>query len=86
MRFSDKTHRVPPSRCTACGKLNDSAGGVNTSPEPGDYVLCIGCGHLMAYADDMSLRNLTNEEAREAAGSKRIKAVRAAILKLRANG
>lgn len=31
-------------------------------PSPGDFTVCIGCGHLHAYDDDMTLRELTTRE------------------------
>ena len=65
---------VPVSRCTNCGWECDDATGVATenNPSPGDFAVCIDCGHLMAYADDLSLRNLTDAEVIEAAGNKEI--------------
>lgn len=32
------------------------------APSPGDFTVCIGCGHLHAYDDDMKLRELTTRE------------------------
>jgi hypothetical protein len=34
-------------------------------PQPGDIALCINCCHVMAYADDMTLRDLTEMEIAE---------------------
>jgi hypothetical protein len=44
----------------------------NSTPGPGDITLCIYCGHIMAFADDLTLRELTNEEIYEVAGDERI--------------
>jgi len=47
-------------------------------PASGDVTVCLYCGHIMAFAEDLSLRELTNEEAREVAGDKRILAIQRA--------
>ena len=41
-------------------------------PKPGDITLCIYCGHIMAFADDMGFRELTGEEMHAIAGDERI--------------
>jgi len=41
-------------------------------PSPGDVTLCIGCGHIMAFADDLSFRELTDQEIVAVAGDQRI--------------
>jgi hypothetical protein len=35
----------------------------DAEPAPGDHAVCLNCGHLMAFADDMSFRELTSDEA-----------------------
>ena len=62
-------HVVPDSACTACGKVLDRAmteGG--RGPGPGDFTICLTCGHLMVFGDDMALRDPTRDEMREMAG------------------
>lgn len=34
-------------------------------PAPGDCTICIHCGYLMAYTDDLTFRELTDEELAE---------------------
>ncbi len=34
-------------------------------PEPGDVTICIGCGYLMTFNDDLTFRELTEEELLE---------------------
>jgi Zn ribbon nucleic-acid-binding protein len=67
---------VPESRCTACGHLMNAANVVSEDgqgiPEPGDITVCIQCGHLMAFGDELRLRDLTDEEAKEIVGDERI--------------
>lgn len=72
--------RVPMSECLGCGKRMDGATGVDhrSRPKPGHITICIGCGHLMAFADDMRLRNLTDAEMYEIAGDPRLIAVQRA--------
>jgi transcription elongation factor Elf1 len=74
-------HRLPRQpTCPSCGKLLDGAAGVATDarPEPGDVSVCVYCGHLMAFADDLTLRELTAAEMHEIAGDERILAVQRA--------
>jgi hypothetical protein len=73
-------HRIPLSVCSACGHRFDGATcvGANGIPKPGDYTICIECGHLMAFADDLSLRELTSDEMHNIAGDERVLAVQRA--------
>jgi hypothetical protein len=85
---------MPPSACTNCGHVMDVASSVsendndnNPQPEAGAFTICITCGHIMAFADDLMLRDLTDEEIVMVAGDKRIIAVqqaRAHVLRDRA--
>jgi len=87
-------HEVPPSACTNCGELLDMATGVtedlNDDPMPGVrecFTICIRCGHIMTFAEDLTLRDLTDEEALAVAGDKRMLAIqraRAIVLRERA--
>ena len=64
-------YRTPESVCTNCGHKMTAAMSTpdgDRAPGPGDWSICIECHHLMAYADDMSLRDLTDAEVGEAAG------------------
>jgi hypothetical protein len=69
-----------PSSCTHCHKVVDGAGSIDTDdgPKPGDFTICIDCGHLMAFADDLTLRDLTEDEMVEITGDKRMLAVQRA--------
>lgn len=71
----DPREGVPPSACTNCGKVMDSARVVDkddVAPTPGDVTICFYCHHLMAFADDMTLRDLTDAEIVEVAGDPRL--------------
>ncbi len=71
--------------CLNCGKPLDAASEVAEKPEdapkPGCVTLCAYCGHIMVFADDMSFRELTDEEITTVAGDERIVAVSNAIAK-----
>lgn len=87
-RDSDKSFRmgddnkVPESACPSCGYMMDAASCVSREndgrPEPGDITVCIRCGHIMAFADDLTLRDLTDEEAKAVAGDQRLLAIQKA--------
>lgn len=49
------------------------------SPEPGDISVCINCGHIMAFADDLKLRSLTDQEMFDVAGDPRMLLAQRAI-------
>ena len=78
-------YRVPPSACLDCGYVMDGCMGV-TDSEPareGNITVCINCGHIMAFAADLTLRALTDEEIRAVAGDPlilRIQRARAAAI------
>lgn len=68
--MSGEDFRVPGAHCVNCGKAIDGAMALRggRGPQPGDLSICAFCSHLAAYGDDMRLRNLNDEEVREAAG------------------
>jgi hypothetical protein len=73
MKLGPDTH-VPKCRCTNCNKLVDGATSVGSDavPEPGDFTVCLYCGHIMAFSKKRRLRNLTGKEIIEVAGDERI--------------
>ena len=67
--------KVPASVCLNCGKRLNAAAtmeDMNARPDPGDMTVCFYCGHLMAFADDLSMRELTDEEILDAGGNETI--------------
>jgi hypothetical protein len=63
------------SYCSSCGKKLDAASaadGSDVRPNPGDASVCLDCGHIMAFGEDMKLRELTEDEMRGIAGDKKI--------------
>lgn len=64
---ADGPHRMPTTTCR-CGKpLNAAteAGPDETPPNPGDLSMCFYCGYLHTFADDLTLRELTEAELDE---------------------
>jgi hypothetical protein len=76
--------RVPMSRCTNCGEENDGALGigVDKSPRPGDYSLCIECGHLMVFDEQLKVRDPTSAELDAIAGNENLVKASNALHKL----
>ena len=57
--------RTPPSYCPVCRHLIDAATCVTDTtlqPTPGHPSICVYCGEIMVFADDLSLRSPTSEE------------------------
>jgi hypothetical protein len=52
----------------------DAASGLmyDDKPEPGDATVCLDCGHVMIFGDDMGLRNPTGAETHDLAGDEGI--------------
>jgi hypothetical protein len=47
-------------------------------PKPGDFTVCIRCGHLMCFGDDLSMRELTDAEMIIIASDQRLLVIQAA--------
>ena len=71
--------------CPSCGNKNDAVTAAfgDATPHPGDLSICLYCGHLMVFADDLSLRALTDEEMHEVAGMREMLAVQRAREKIK---
>ena len=75
-----KPLRLPKYHCLNCLREADGASQVSENPDddgpsPGDITICIYCGHIMAFADDLVFRELTGKEVIMIAGDKRILAM-----------
>lgn len=57
-------HEVPTTACLNCGKLLDAAMNANTNerPDPGSLSICLYCGAVTIFGDDLRLRPLTQGE------------------------
>lgn len=69
-----------PTPCPSCGKQLDAYTAIKEGKKarPGDITLCWYCGHIMAFADDLTVRNLTDDEVVAVAGDRRILAAQKA--------
>jgi hypothetical protein len=78
------TTRVPVSYCVDCGNANDATTSImeKARPSPGDATVCIHCGHIAVFADDLTLREPNRDEQIALAGDPRILAVQRARAKL----
>jgi hypothetical protein len=78
---------TPECKCLACGYQFDCATAPDDEvarPKDGDISICLKCGHLAAFNDDMTLRPLTDAEMLDVAGDKeilRMQAARSAAMK-----
>lgn len=63
-----KTAKMKMDTCPSCGRVMDAATVADSnrpaSPTPGDLSVCIGCGDYLVYKDDLSLRQMTEEESK----------------------
>jgi len=62
---NDATH--PENRCPRCGHKLDRASGVNSgsAPATGDLSVCIQCGELLIFLEDLRIRSLSPAEFEE---------------------
>lgn len=77
----DVETRLPQSKCCECGHQMDACSGP-CEPSPGDLTLCINCGSLNVFADDLTLRYPTDDEFFAAAADSDLQRMRRAILAL----
>jgi hypothetical protein len=57
--------RIEKQKCPHCGYLLDEADGLTdpkAKPSPGDITLCVNCGEVCVFDDDMKLRVPTIDE------------------------
>ena len=64
MKLSKKAHDQTESPCWYCGDELDACSGLEHehSPSPGDMTICIRCGSLSIFAEDLSMRQPSLEE------------------------
>jgi len=69
-----ETHKMPKRCCPICGAAHDAATNLDSGsiPKPGDLTICISCGYVMAFTDDLSFRKLTEPKQAEAYADPRI--------------
>jgi hypothetical protein len=65
-------------QCLQCERIFPAK--VDGEIEPGGFMLCRGCGHVMVWTDDLSLRELTEKERIDAGADFGLMQARAKIL------
>jgi hypothetical protein len=65
------TKGLPVCKCVDCGKIIDTATGAG-QPNPGDVAICIQCGHIAIFANDLSLHEPNDSEIHKIAGNKKV--------------
>jgi hypothetical protein len=68
---SIESTETPTTHCRNCGEEIGMSTGLKDGvrPTPGSFSLCLYCGHLSVYADDLTLREPTDEEVKAVAGN-----------------
>jgi hypothetical protein len=66
-------------RCLQCRESVEEttlmSEGADCVPAPGDYAVCWRCGHVMAFGEDLKLREMTAEELGAAISTPEIVAI-----------
>ena len=89
----DEAHLVPPSPCPGCGMVLDAANAADDTlparPRPGDLSVCVHCCAMLAYNEDLTLRQATEKEVaiimHDCHGAEVVEAIRF-MLQSRGNG
>lgn len=59
--------RVPTSRCPWCAYgIEGATGFADKAPRPGDLSMCVNCGRVLAFQEDLTVRRASRQEARAA--------------------
>lgn len=64
-----QSNKMPKSFCIGCGvELNAAflGEGGDVKPKPDDFTICVYCGTVMGYNEDLTLRRLSEGEEAEA--------------------
>lgn len=58
------TTKLQYQACTGCGHSNEEHTGINNEeqPQPGNISICVCCGQVNQYDDDMKLQKLSDDE------------------------
>jgi hypothetical protein len=82
-----KHHEIDSIRCLSCGEHIDMTTGVNcdNGPVSGDLSVCIYCGHVATFNNDLCLRELTAEEKKDADANPVVAYAVASITEVRAS-
>lgn len=68
--------RMGKATCLNCAAELDGATGLDVKgavrPAPGDFTVCLYCGHLMVFDEALQFRELTAKELFEMAADRRL--------------
>lgn len=80
MRLNEKK-KTKVNTCLRCESKLDGASGINQAhiPTPGSISICIYCGNIAIFGDDMQLCPMTQEEKLEIEQLPEIRKVKEAI-------
>ena len=76
-----KTFEVPVRLCLGCGAVNDrttETTGGGHKPVAGDATICVSCGQVSIFNEDLSLRPPTKDEEEALATNENYQRVRKA--------
>jgi hypothetical protein len=80
--------QMPACACLVCGGVLDAAtessGDSTIVPQPDDITMCIHCGHIMAFSDELKMRELTPDERRMVERDPRVLRMSEAMSRIRA--
>lgn len=88
MKIQPSIKIAAPIKCLHCHEVLDGATGVETDrrrPVSGNASICMYCGHVAIFAEDMSLREPNDEEMHDLAGDPVILAIQHARGKVMRN-
>ncbi len=77
------TIEIEECRCSNCGALANRASdivGGKQQIKDGDFTICIDCGHVMAFNADLTMRELTDEENKNAEHHPQLQVIKNLIL------
>lgn len=63
--MNDNHGIVKPCLCPHCGYMIDCATGASSpdiKPRGGDFSMCLKCGGLLRYNDDLTVRSMVDED------------------------
>lgn len=58
-RMAASGERLPPAPCPACHEVQNAATCIDDDvarPKPNDFSVCINCGEVLLFNDDMTVR------------------------------
>lgn len=85
-RDGDGSMLMPDMKCVSCNKVANMASHVSdplAKPDPGDVMICLYCGHVMVFDNDLRPRQPTDKEMYDIAGDPEIVAMQNARARIK---